>query len=203
MTAILGAVIGVFGAILGTVIGHFLSERAAKNRESRLEEKQVRSVRTLISIEIDHNLSLLKKFWKKISSEGIDEQDQERKKRILAGRLIESPIPAWSEAMWESQAPLLANALNAEEISGTHEHHAGLLAIRTIQQTLSVWDSNDRKIDIANQISGPGGGAQSALAGVASHSYMVSNEFPRNAPSLWVEFETIVQSLIKKGNPIQ
>jgi len=93
------AIFGVIGTMIGTILGFVLSEWAARQREKSTEKRQTRTVRTMLSLEIDQNLNLLRDFWSKVRQVDESEQDPNLARSRLARRMIELPLPHWSHKM--------------------------------------------------------------------------------------------------------
>lgn len=102
---------GIVGTLGGVWLGHWLGEQASRRHERERDDKQRRSVRALLRIEIDQNLAALAAFWSQITEGADTPPDPFFDAMNLAPRLVERPLPAWSRLMWETQAPLLAAAL--------------------------------------------------------------------------------------------
>ena len=106
--------IGIIGTLLGVILGFFLNQLIPSKIQER---KQRRSVRALLSLEIDQNLDLLRELWNKANQ--VKESDQ-NPNLSKARRLVEMSLPLWSHKAWESQIPLLAIALSEKEIKQVH-----------------------------------------------------------------------------------
>lgn len=181
--------------IIGTILGFALNEIATRLREGRTEKRQIRAVRTMLSLEIDQNFALLRDFWSKVNQVDESEQDPDLARLRLARRLIELPLPHWSHKIWESQMPLLATALREEEIRQVHELHNRLDTITAIRSTLSALESEQQEDWRA---------ARTESGGVPrSVAFGLSRKFDENAPGLWMECERVVHEVLDKGNPLR
>ncbi|MGR3309264.1 MAG: hypothetical protein ACUZ77_00670 [Candidatus Brocadiales bacterium] len=178
----IGAIIGVVRIIIGTILGFGLNEITRLFREKRTEKKQAQAVRTLLSLEIDQNLALLRDFLGKVKHVDMSKEKPVPRPLIMAQRLIELPLPCWSHKMWESQMPLLATALNEEEIRQVHLHHSKLDTITDIRTKLyeEVKPLRDGEI-----------------------SEWASYRLSEKVPPLWEECERIVSKLFALKNPLQ
>lgn len=193
------AIFGVVGTILGTIVGFVLNEVATRQRERRLKKGQIQAVRTILSLEVDQNLAVLRDFWNKVNQvDRVDEseQDPELAHLRLARRLIDLPMPHWSHKMWESQMSLLATALSEEEIKRVHDLHNRLDTIATIRSTLSALASEEHEDWRA---------APKTERGLVplSAAWSLSRKFDKSAPGLWIECERVVHETLDKGNPLQ
>ena len=96
--------------VLGVVMGLASSELSGWRRDKKAKKRKINSTRTLISLENERNLELLKDFWYKLNKteeNGIAEGDEF--KINIAHRLIKMPIPSWNDTMWSKQASPLGN----------------------------------------------------------------------------------------------
>ena len=129
------ALIGLIGTIFGTIIGFALSETATWFRARRTEQKQVESVRTILSLEIAHNLSLLQQI--------LDEPAE----IVSSGRL-----PAWSHQIWESQLPIASMALTPEEIKQVHKFHYDLYSLKKLPEILITQGMQGTHVSVEGEL---------------------------------------------------
>jgi hypothetical protein len=179
------------GVIWGVILGFSLNAIATWLQEIRAEKRQARAVRTLLSLEIDQNLEILRDFWNKMK--GVDDSGQSTSKDYLrlALRLIELPLPNWSHKAWESQMSLLVRALKDQEIKQVHNFHTQLDAISGIRSTLLALNVGNR------EEASPALLLQSGLAN------WFTKAFEPKASQLGEECEQIVRALLDKGNPLK
>ncbi|WP_232728016.1 MULTISPECIES: hypothetical protein [Methanobacterium] len=83
------------------------SEVSNLRRDRRSKRRKINSTRTLISLENERNLELLKDFWFKINKVEEDGASDAESKIILSHRLIKMPMPSWNDLMWRKQASFL------------------------------------------------------------------------------------------------
>ena len=192
-------IIGVFGIFFGFI----LSEIGNWIHEKSKEKKQSESVRTIISLEIEQNLSLLENFWKKLNNFTKEEKDEdiEDKDSIptkLAYRFIEMPKLNWNHKFVDSQLSFMSLAFNKDEINKIMNFHSQLDAIAEIQKKLS---SIKNKADEKGYIRGSQ--IKSAdIVGPLVASYTSNSTFIKKVPKLWGECERIVLEVLDKGNPL-
>jgi hypothetical protein len=193
--AIFGVIGTIIGTIIGAILGFRLSERATRQREERTEKRQAGAIRTLLRLEIDQNLALLRDFWSEVNQVDESEEDPDLARLRLARRMVGLPVPHWCHTMWKSQTPLLVVALSEEEIKQVHNLHIGLDAIAAIHSKLSALESEQREELRA---------ARNETGMVPMSKAMgLSQSFNRNAPGLWMECERIVREVLDKGNPLR
>ena len=181
----------IFG-LVGVALGFVLNEWATRRRETQTERRQAQSLRTLLSLEIDHNIALLKDWWGEVLNVGTPDKDPDLHRRDLARRLVEFPLPSWAHKMWESQSSLLAIALNHAEIKQVHDIHNGLDAIAAIRSALVAAETEQRQ-DWRSASQGKG---------FVPLSVHVSRKFERMGPQLCTQCESIVNELLAKANPL-
>lgn len=145
------AIIGVAGTLIGTILGFGLNSIQA----NQAKKQQIRAARSMISLELDRNLSLLRDYYEVTQSAILGET-----------RELEFPPPVWSHKMWESQMSLLPLALTVEELKQSHHHHTELDILTEIQAEVyrrepkrkeesrklkmqRAWDNMDQQVDAA------------------------------------------------------
>ncbi len=57
------AIIGIVGVVVGTILGAIFSDLGSRLKECREEKQLSKSVRKIVSIEIDQNIDLIKRKW--------------------------------------------------------------------------------------------------------------------------------------------
>lgn len=171
---------------LGVIMGLASSELSNWRKDRKSKRRKINSTRTLISIENERNLELLKDFWYKLNKTDLDES-----KIDLAHRLIKMPMPSWNETMWEKQASLLAITFSNKEIIAVSAFNNCLDILRSIYLKLVDLDTKDREYN-----------STYAASGANLSPIPRSNRFKEEAPGLWDEFEEIAVNLIEKGNPL-
>ena len=175
---------------VGVVMGLASSELSSWRRDRKAKRRKINSTRTLISLENDRNLELLKEFWYKLNkTEGEVENDE--LKIDMAHRLIKMPMPSWNDAMWSKQASLLAITFKDKEIIAVSSFNNCLEILRSIYSKLIDLDTKDREYN-----------STYASSGANLSSIPRSKRFHEEAPGLWDEFEKITLNLIENGNPL-
>jgi hypothetical protein len=177
--------------ILGVVMGLASSEVSNWRRDRRSKKRKINSTRTLISLENERNLELLKEFWYKLNKTDETEVETDQLKINSAHRLIKMPMPSWNDIMWRNQASLLAITFRDKEIIAISSYNNCLEVLRSIYSKLIDLDTKDREYN-----------STYAGSGVELSSLPSSKRFHEEAPSLWDEFEEITLKLIEKGNPL-
>ena len=184
--------IPIISTILGVVMGLASSEISNRRRDRRKKNRKINSTRTLISLENDRNIELLKDFWYKLNKEEGTEGIGDEYKINLAHRLIKMPMPSWNEVMWRNQASLLAITFSDKEIIAISSFNNCLELLKSIYSKLIDLDTKDREYN-----------STYASSGAQLSSLPSSNRFKEEAPGLWDEFEEISLNLLEKGNPLK
>jgi hypothetical protein len=179
----LGDFVGVFGAIIGAIFGFLLSEL----RQWTTEGKQADRVRTMLKLEIEQNLFLLREFWSKASqAELLPEPDFN-----IAQSFLAISLPQWSRRVWESQVSLLPVALSEEEIKQIHSLYNRLDQIK--EKSSQLFDLVSR---IPSEIEWG-----SNLREAAKTSSQVERDWKTMLKG-WKELEKVVQVVLDSCNPI-
>lgn len=173
------------------MMGLASSEISNLRRDRRSKRRKINSTRTLISLENERNMELLKDFWFKLNRTEEDDPDDTELNIILAHRLIKMPMPSWNDLMWRKQASFLPITFSDKEIISISSFNNCLELLKSIYSKLIDLDTKDREYN-----------STYASSGVKLSSLPRSNRFHEEAPGLWDEFEEITIKLIKNGNPL-
>ena len=130
----------LIGALVAAGVG-WIQGRARAHQE-RL------GVRMLLRLESNRNLAALNEFWDKVTSAaymmpgiGYAHEELEFHKRL---RLANLPLGSWDKLMWESQAGLIAKALQPAEIERAYSFNADLAMFLVIRTKLQeAFDTED------------------------------------------------------------
>lgn len=182
--------------VVGVVLGLASSEFSFWRRDKKTKKRKINSTRTLISLENDRNMELIKEFWYKLNQneeKSADEEDEsvdDETKISHAHKLIKTPLPNWNTVMWTKQASLLAITFTDKEIIEISAFNNCFQKLKSIYTKLIDLDTKDREYNSSYAGSG------------VDMSYLPRSErFREEAPCLWDEFEEITLYLIEKGNP--
>lgn len=167
------------------------SELSNWRRDRKAKRRKINSTRTLISLENEKSLELLKEFWYKLNKSEENEVNEDESKIDLAHRLIKMPMPCWDNFMWRKQASLLTITFKDKEIVAISSFNNSLEVLKSIYFKLIDLDTKDREFN-----------STYASSGAKLSSLPRSNRFKEEAPGLWDEFEEITLELIKNGNPL-
>lgn len=181
----------IITTVMGVVMGLGSSELSNWRRDRKAKRRKINSTRTLISLENERNLELLKEFCYKLNKADENEADEDESKIEIVHRLIKMPMPCWDDFMWRKQASLLTITFKDKEIIAISSFNNSLEVLKSIYSKLIDLDAKDREIN-----------STYASSGAKLSSLPRSNRFKEEAPGLWDEFEEITLELIKKGNPL-
>ena len=109
--------------IIGVVIGYLLGllEKLVSDRHK--SQRTSRNVRTLLSIEIDTDLLLLRDFWQAVvKEEPIDDNDSQAA-YLHSQSFISIPFPGVTDIAFRSQLTELPSAFTAQEIKAVYGFH--------------------------------------------------------------------------------
>ncbi len=177
--------------MLGVTMGLVSSEISNLRRHKRSKRSKINSTRTLISLENERNIDLLKDFWYKLNNSEEYETENDELKIDLAHKLIKMPKPSWNNDMWGKQASFLPITFVDKEIIAVSSFNHCLDALKSIYTKLIDLDTKDREYN-----------STYASSGAKLSTLPRSNRFKEEAPSLWDEFEKITLNLIENGNPL-
>ena len=184
--------------IVGTIVGFALSELATIIREGRSEKRQSKSVKTIVKLEMELNLQMLREFWSRVTQFSEPEVDPDTRKRSLARQFfIEVPFPVFKREALESQLPLLAGALHEQEVVRVFQFYDHLSKLKLIESKLTTSMHEQREETRAATAPGSSGGLGQVLA------YYPPMPFDDSAPNLWDECERLVTQLLNEGNPLE
>lgn len=171
--------------LTGVVVGFLLNEGATFWRKQREEVKQAKAVRTILHIEIIQNLNALQNFWDEANKvEGTDNfSSDESRAHYMVGRLRRLVFPSWSYKVWESQLPLLPNALNVNEIKQVNHFYNQL---------------NDITVLYSKMLQRQSSGVRMLQNTEALLQYASDVEF---SSGFWEDFQRFVLDLLQKGCP--
>jgi hypothetical protein len=181
----------LLSTILGVVMGLATSEISNLRRDRRSKRRKINSTRTLISLENDRNMELLKDFWYKLNKDDETQIIGDEFNILQAHRLIKMPMPSWNEIMWRNQASLLAITFSDKEIISISSFNNCLELLKSIYSKLIDLDTKDREYNSAY-----------ASSGAKLSTLPSSHRFKEEAPGLWNEFEEITLKLVENGNPL-
>lgn len=202
LVQVVGYAVTVAGAIYGSIKGAREGAIEAYNRnkeaEHEREQKQIRSVRLLLGLEIKQNLddlAFLLNGLKVKRGEGDDryvfkgDADQEKQKSELfieRQRFIAAHYPKWGHHFWQGQQTtyMLPIALETDEIVELNFFHSQFDALSRIVESLS--EEGRRQANVPHDSSS---GEPSWLT-----------PYPRDESVLWAEFLGTAGEIFKVGD---
>ena len=191
---------GIIGILIGAVLGFFLSELGTKRREEREDNKLAKSVRMVISLEIDRNLKGLKEFWPLITQpegSGESEETESKNKSKYAYKFATIPFPDFNRKALDSQLPSLPLALVEQEVVEVFQFYDRLLKLEEIRAQFQK-KQQEHYHQFFEETEPSVGGYRSAPVG-----YKPPQIFNQMANEYWNECEGLVAQLFAKGNPLK
>ena len=181
----------IITTILGVVMGLGSRELSDWHKAKKSKRRKINSTRTLILLENERNLELLKEFWYKLNKSDESKEEINESKIDIAHRLIKMPMPCLDNFMWRKHASLLTITFKDKEIVAVSSFNNCLESLKSIYSKLVDLDAKDREFN-----------STYASSGADLSSLPRSTRFKEEAPYLWDEFEEITLDLIKNGNPL-
>lgn len=183
--------------LLGIVFGFALDEIATFLRDKRAQERQVRSVRAIVSLEIDNNLDLAKYFWSKFSQYEAESDDLSQTKRSLARIFVNQALPTWQRDAFISQMQFLPIALSEAEILQVFHFYDRLNRLEAIRTNLTDALSEQNNAFENETSPGPAGFRTAPLG------YRPPQMFNEKADELWSECTSLFAQILAKGNSLR
>ncbi|WP_017300653.1 hypothetical protein [Nodosilinea nodulosa] len=177
-------------SLLGVFIGFLLNFLRDSYKENRVANKEKKSIRTLIRLEIQQNIDELKLFWEQVVKEiSEDEISVFATGRQITSRLLKlskSPFPEWRCKAWESQMTRVPAAFEDNEIVQIQSTYKRMSKITSLLNLLPRGPINI--------------GVSMAEATFSSGGFLIDNY--EDELSFWKDFEVLVLSVIESGNPV-
>lgn len=128
--------LGALLTICGTILGYMLSEVSSWMRDRRYRKRQARAVRTLISLEVDYNLELLRELRLRVNNIAVERIASYSRPELVAKALTKltriSPPPLWTADLWKSHTHLVSTALHENEILAVYNVHHQISVLSAI-----------------------------------------------------------------------
>lgn len=185
--------------LVGTVLGFFLSEWTQSRREKRKQFQLSKSVKGVVSTEIDSNLVLVKRIHDEALSMNEDQQNEDEENSQnnykKAGRIIiDLPIPSFSSKAFDNQLSDLGQALSRDELNKCFSLYNDLYRLEAIRRTLiNASEIQREEWKLAS------GGSNVVPVGRA---FWMNRKFDNTAPDLINELSEIVEVVLNTGNPL-
>lgn len=190
ISSYINSIIIVSGTLLGVYIGSKLNETTSRRMKEKDEKRQIESIRTLISLEIDQNLESLKNLWNKLK-----ENSEDNDSLSLAQKLVKIPLPNFKHVIWEKQTSLLTISFEKEEIKNIYSIYSALDDLNLIYHKLNFLIIEEKQKTKS--------GVHKVSRVEEMMSWMSKSSFEVDTPVLWLDFEEKTQKLIKNGNPLK
>lgn len=200
---VVGYAVTVAGAIYGSIKGAKEGAIEAYNRnkeaEREREQKQIRSVRLLLGLEVKQNLDDLAFLLEGLKVQRVEGDDRyvsevesgqyKQKSELFVERqsFIAAHYPKWGHHFWQGQQAtyMLPIALERKEIEELNFFHSQFDALSRIVETLS---ERGRQEDVLQ-------------AGSSSESLLPA-PYLRDASVLWTKFLGTTEQIFKVGDKL-
>ena len=180
------------GSLIGVVVGFFLSQLANYMRDSSIKKRERRSIRNLLSMELEQNLNLLKDYWHDVSLEPDEDESDENHTVRLVRRSKEIPYPPLLSDAWRSHIGRLSEVLDENELKDVWQQYeiARFLPILLERLINAEPDDESREFGYAR--------ASRALR----EQGLTTATFRSEGAALMMEYKTLISKSIKLGNPL-
>jgi CRISPR/Cas system CMR-associated protein Cmr5 small subunit len=154
-----------------------LNERSSNKKE----KGQISALRTLFKYEIDVNLELLERFYKKIKNDTIQNEPIN-----YTTYIANSPLPHFNILIWEKQNYLLTLAFTESEIKNIQYFYNQIISLKVIYNHIQNGiPESEKEIKIRF--------VKSSEIRIPYYHYFQNDS---------AEFMKISEKLIKLGNPL-
>ena len=115
---------------IAVVLAFVLNEAATRRHAEKKHQELKRNVQTLIYLEVEHNLDILREFWASVDS--IHGPTPRETDFLQIATFANATFPKWAKLMWESLAPSLPSALTEATIQQLYFLYDQLDVITTL-----------------------------------------------------------------------
>lgn len=180
------------GSLAGVALGFVLSQFATLVRDIVAKRHKRRSGRKLISMELGQNVDLFKHYWRDVSLPPDEDEATENATDRLVMRTREVPYPPASAEVWRNYLGKLPELLDDREFDGVWRHYEIGRELVTLHARLTTDIVGEKR---------SGHGATRASRTLHSAG-IVSARFVDERAALMAEYRTLVETLIRLGNPL-
>jgi len=196
LNSIIPTLFAIITTIIGAVLGFLLSEISTRRREQRTEKQQARSLRAILRIEMARNLTTLKQYWSEIQAQDSDSLSPNQRSSVLAERLVNTPLPAFSREALTSQLPLVALSLSPEDIEKMFQFYDRLATLATFR-TDAAEALRDQQGEMTRFRQ-----SQTAPGQTPGLVYAPRRPFDTLADQRWNGIEALIRQTLEAGNPL-
>jgi len=179
-------------SLVGVVVGFLLSQLAGLMRETATKKKVRRSIRTLLALELDQNLNLLKDYWHDVSLPADEDEPDENPTDRLVRRSREVPYPPLQAIAWQAHIDRTSEVLNENELKQVWQQYEIIQFLPTLHSRLS----ESRPDETAK-----GYGYLRASRALRTQGITAAT-FTSEPAALMMEYKTLISETIKTGNPL-
>ncbi len=176
--------------LLGVVVGFILSTWQTNRRDSEAKKERALSLHSVVSAEIDFNLTLLQEFWNRLNERDSDKDTPNYGESMLRKLAYLAP-PKWSHKLWENQVSLLVGTIDKETINKVLRFHQQIDRLTNLQAR------------VVELVKAHPPHYQEYLSSDSSATVgWEPTDFQKVAIPIWNEFWQITQDLLRIGNPL-
>lgn len=196
-------------SIIGVIVGFALGQLASVLKWIYTSRRANKLCRLLVSLEIQHNLTLLQDYWHNVAlppDEDYEEEEggenelrpkqkvePEREVDRLARRAVEIPLPILSSRALDRQLAALPSALTESEMRSVWRFYEELAQIRSLHEWLSQLSHQG---DTTKK-----SGFPSASKAVRSQALTSATFYDTKSAAIF-DFRRAIADLLRAGNPL-
>ncbi len=188
----------VAAAFFGGVVASWISFLLRSNRRDALrkeEENKIKeSTKSLIRLEIDQNIEMLKEHWSRVKH--LQREYDRKFVAFYESDMTITPLPRWKTESWESHTDHLYEALSNEEIKEAQRVYSRLEKLSYIYNLQVELDKM-----IISSFTTSKGIRDTKIRDFAE--YHINKRYGRLAKEYLKEFQDTAEEILENGNPIE
>lgn len=183
----------IVGSLIGVVVGFLLSQFAGFVKGTAAKRRERNSIRRLLSLELNQNLSQLEDYWHDVSLSPDEDEPKENQTLRLVRRSQEIPYPSFVSIVWQSHISRLAEFLNEEELKEVWRQYEIIRFLPSLHEKLgsATTCKTEREYGYSR--------ASRALRVQGINSATFKSE----SAALMMEFKILIEESLKIGNPLK
>ncbi len=180
----------LISTLLGVVVGFVLSTLQTNRRDSEAKKERALSLHSVVSAEIDFNLTMLQEFWNRLTERDSDKEIPNAGE-AMSRKLAYLSTPKWSHKLWENQITLLVGTIDKETINKVLRFHQQIDRLTNLQA---------RVVELVKLH--PPQYPQYLSSDSSASVKWEPTDFQKVAIPIWNEFFQVTQDLLRIGNPL-
>lgn len=183
----------IVGSLISVTVGFLLSQLAVFIKGKATERKECSSIRRLLSLELNQNLSMLKDYWHDVSLSPNEDEPKENHTVRLVRRSQEIPFPSFVSIVWQSHISKLSQFLNEEELKDVWRQYEILRFLPCLHERLSSTETDKTK-----RVYG-----YSRASRALRDQGIAEATFNSESAALMMEFKILIEESLKTGNSLK